>query len=127
MSIGQSLVEISDLMVFQTAAVHHLAFFKFQNFNCLYGSEGQCTSPYQISSQSVEPLPRYDKMVAVRHLEHLKLGNFNGRQGGKGQRASPYQISWRSVEPLLRYGDFSIFTTAAVRHLGFSKVRNFNG
>jgi len=31
--------------------------------------------------------------------------------------------SWRSVKPLLRCGDFSIFKTAAVSHLGFLKVQ----
>jgi len=32
----------------------------------------------------------------------------------------------RSVEPFRRYGRFSIFKMAAVRHLGFLKVGNFN-
>jgi len=40
---------------------------------------------------------------------------------------SSCQILCRSVEPLRRYGRFSVFKMAAVRHLGFSKVGNFNG
>jgi len=46
---------------------------------------------------------------------------------GEGQNTLTYQISWRSVKPLPRYRNFSIFKMAAVRHVGFLKVGNFNG
>ena len=41
--------------------------------------------------------------------------------------ASSCQISWRSVNPLLRYRDFCDFQDGGRRHIGFSKIRNFNG
>jgi len=33
----------------------------------------------------------------------------------------------RRAKLLLKYGDFSILKTAAVRHLGILKGRNYNG
>ena len=41
--------------------------------------------------------------------------------------ASAYQISYRSVKPLRRYRNFCDFQDGGRRHLGFSKIRNFNG
>jgi len=63
-------------------------------------------------------------MATVRHLGFLK--RFNGRQGYEGERASSRQILRQSVKPLGIYGDFSIFKMAAVRHLGFLNLDNFN-
>ena len=55
------------------AAVRHLVFLKFGNFNCPYPSEGQDAAPRQILHRSVKPLRKYGrfsifKMAAVRHL-----------------------------------------------------------
>ena len=41
--------------------------------------------------------------------------------------ASSCQIFWTSVKPLMRYSNFSIFQYGGRRHLGFSKIHNFNG
>jgi len=41
--------------------------------------------------------------------------------------SSPCQSSSKSVKWLLRYGDLTVFKMAAVRHLGFSKFKFFNG
>ena len=48
------------------------------------------------------------------------------RSSWKAHYASSCQFSRRSVEPFRKYDWFSIFKMAAVRHLGFSKVGNFN-
>ena len=37
------------------------------------------------------------------------------------------RISWRSVKSLLSYPDLTAFNMAAVRHLGFLHIQNFNG
>jgi len=55
-------------------------------------------------------------MAAIRHLGFVKF-NF----------ALAYQISYRSVKPLRRYRDFCDFQDGGRRHLGFWKIRNFNG
>ena len=58
-----------------------------------------------------------------RHLEFSKIRNFNGISGVGGQYASSRQISSKSVKRLQRYGDLTVFKMAAVRHLGFAKLR----
>jgi len=76
MSIGQTIADrlglYGDLSVFQVAAVCHLRFLKFRNFNW------QCALPCQIRWRSVEPLARYNgfsilKMADVRHLGFLNI------------------------------------------------------
>ena len=60
-------------------------------------------------------------LLSFRHLEFSKIRNFNGLSHVRGQCASPCQISSKSVKRLRRYGDITVFTMAAVRHLGFWK------
>jgi len=43
-----------------------------------------------------------------------------------GSAASSHQISWRSVEQLLSYGDLTVLKMAAICHLMFLKIQNFN-
>jgi len=60
--------------IFQDGDRRHLGFLKFQIFNGRAAQEGRTASLCQISSKSVEPLPRYDdfpKMAAVSHLEFV--------------------------------------------------------
>jgi len=64
-------------------------------------------------------------MAAGRRLGFLTF-IFNGRSGQQTYFASPYQISLRSVKPLQRYRDFCDFHDGSRRHVGFSKIRNFN-
>ena len=49
----------ADFPVFKMAAVRHLGFLKFGNFNFLSGSEAKCDSLDQISQRSVEQIRRY--------------------------------------------------------------------
>jgi len=67
------------------------------------------------------------KISTVAILVFEKIQNFNGLYPVGGQSASPCQISSKSVKRLRRYGDLTIFKMAAVRHLGFWKVKFFNG
>jgi len=57
----------------------------------------------------------------------FRSSNFQLSAGGEGQYAASSQISRRSIIPFPRYRSFSIFKMAAVRHLGFLKLRIFNG
>ena len=57
-----------------------------------------------------------------RHLVFSrKIRNFNDVTPIGGQSASQCQISSKSVKRLQRYGDLTVFTLAAVSHLGFWK------
>jgi len=109
--------------------------------------EGQNASMYQFRGDRTSPLPKYSdvsifNMEAVRHLGFssskevlenpeiqvkdsrlLKYQNISVTVWPIGTDLVPWQISRWSVKPLPRYRDFSSFTMAAIRNLGFSKVR----
>ena len=57
----------------------------------------------------------------------LKIKNLNFMPVAGDQHASPCQISSKSAKTLQRNGNLTVFTMAAVRHLGFSEIRNFSG
>jgi len=69
------------------------------------------------------------KMAAVRHLGFFKLGHFNWSYPSEGQKRHRAKFCADRSRPcwdMVRYGRFRIFKMAAVRHLGFLKVGNFN-
>ena len=80
----------------------------FQMFEILTAStplQCQLAPPTcQISCRSVKPFHTYGRLL-----------NF-----------SRWRLSCKSVKALRRYGCFWFFKMAAVRHLGLSKVKNFN-
>jgi len=61
------------------------------------------------------------KMTTAAILIFEKFEIFYGLSPVGGQSASSCQISSKSVKRLRRYGDLTVFTMAAVRHLGFWK------
>jgi len=66
-------------------------------------------------------------MADVRHLGFVKFDFFNGR-AVKGPIL--HQLSKFRIDRSNRCGDiaiFVIFQDSGRRHLGFSKIRNFNG
>jgi len=82
---------------------------------------------------------RYCSMADFRHFGFLKFGNFNFWSHSEAQYASPYGGALKRFELRLRarfcrnrsnpgwdMAIFRFFKLAAVRHLGFSKVGNFN-
>ena len=116
-----------DFFNFQAAAAI-LDFAKIGNFNGRSAIKGECASPYQISSKSVKRLQRYGnlpvfKMAAVRHLRFLKF---------------KFLTIVAVKEPICHHCtkfhkdqtnrcDFCAIQDGGHRHLGFSKMRNFNG
>ena len=92
---------------------------------------GQCMSLCQISSKSVIRLQRYGdftvfRMADVRHLGYVKFEFFNGRAV---KRPILHQLSKFRIYRSNRCRDiaiFVIFQDSGRRHLGFSKILNFN-
>ena len=123
------------------AAVRHLGFSKFGNFNCPYPSGGENASSCQILCRSVKALRRYGrfrffKMRPSAILDFQKWEILTARTLGTMTHFGPQSL-WgpkcviipnfvligRTVAEIWL---FLIFQDAAVRHLGFLKVRNFN-
>ena len=106
--------------------------FKNWNFNRRSPVRAECASPCQISSKSVKRLQRYGnltvfKMAVVRHLGFVKFKFFNGRI--KVKRPILHQHTKFRRDPSNCCGDiaiFVIFQDGGRRHLGFSKIQNFN-
>ena len=67
------------------------------------------------------------QVAAFRHFGFYEIEILSRLICVVSQCAQSCQISRGSVNPLLRYGDFYIFKTAAIRHLGSLQIRNFNG
>ena len=63
----------------------------------------------------------------ARSLGDSGASSFNSWRGSEPHFASLYQISQRLVKPLQIYRDFCDFQDAGCRHIGFSKILNFNG
>ena len=122
---------MTDFPFFKMAAVRHLGFLKVTNFNFRSGSKAQYASPYQISRKLVEPFRRYGrfsifKMAAAAILDFRKF-KFLTVQTLNRFELRPRAKFWRNRSK--RGWDitiFQFFKMAAVRHLGFSKVGNFN-
>jgi len=123
---------MSHFCDFQDGGRRHLVFWKIRNFNGLCPVRGQCASPFQISSKSVKWLQRYGdltvfKLAAVRHLGFVKF---------------KFLTAWVVERPILHnrakfredlsihcwyIAIFVVFQDGGRRHLGFWKIRNFNG
>ena len=73
--------DIAVFRFYKISAVRHLGFSKVRNFNCRYGSEGQCASPYQISCRSVTLLQRW-RPSAILDLFYACLGHPRSILGG---------------------------------------------
>ena len=65
--------------------------------------------------------PLFNAIVGGESLSSLRCP-----YASEGQNAAPCQILCRSVKPLRKSGHFSIFKMAAIYHLGFLKLGNFN-
>jgi len=110
----------------------HLGFSKVGNFNCPYPSEGQSASSCQISQRSFEPFRRYGrfsifKMAAAAIL--FFFGNFKFLTVGTLKRVHlrlHAKFYRNSSNQGWHMAIFRFFKMAAVRHLGISKVANFN-
>jgi len=130
--MGQTVAEISRFCDLQDGGRRHLGFSKIWNFNGQSAVRGLRASPCQISSKSVKRLQRYGdltvyKMAAVRHLGFVKFGFFLAV--GEVKRPILHQLTKFRKDRPNRCGDiaiFVIFQDGGRRHLGFSKIRNFN-
>jgi len=136
-SIGQNLYV--SFCFCKTVAVRSVGFFKIRNFNCQSGSECQRASQCQISCRSVSHLLSYGRFSIFQDGGCLpswvfKSTNFSVPRGFGVPVCVTTPNSCRSVKPLQIYNHLSIFQDrgsppfkmAAVSHLGFLKVRNFN-
>ena len=104
--------------------------FKIVNFNGRNGQEGGTASSCEISSQALEPLPRYGDFSIFqdggrRHIGFLKFQICNGRSSKNGRTASLCRISLKSLEPRPRYGDFSTFPRWRLPPSWIFEISNF--
>jgi len=121
--IGQTVV------IFKMAADAILDFQKFEIFTV----DLQCASTCQISSKSLKRFQRYGdltvfKMAAVCHLELVK---FKFLTVGEVKRPTLHQRNKFRKYRSNCCGEIAIFVISfqygGRRHLGFSKILNFNG
>ena len=113
------------------AAVRHLGFSKVGNFNFRSHSEDQYASSYQISRRSVKPFWRYDLFSIFQDAAAaiLDFGYFKFLTVGTLMRVELCLHAKFCRNRSNRGLDMAIFQflkMAVVRHLGFSKVENFN-
>jgi len=131
--IGQTVAEISRFLLFffQDVGRRHVGFSSIRYFYGRSPVGDQHMSLCQISSKSVTRLQRYGdftvfKMVAVHHLGFVK---FEVLTVGAVKGATLHQHTKFHKDRSNRCGDiaiFVIFQDGGRRHLGFSKIRNFN-
>jgi len=125
-AIGQTVVEIFRLWIFQDGGSHHLGFFlnfTFLTIGTVKKDElRHCAKFCQNRSNHGGDMSFFDfsrwRLPQSWIFEISKI--FNGWNGQKGPTASSCQISSESLETRLRYNNFFDFTKmAVVRHLVF--------
>ena len=131
--VGQAVPEIWPYIeFFKMAAVRYLGFSKVRNFNCLHPSGGQNASPCQILCRSVKALQRYGRFrffsrwrpSAILDFKKVKILTAHTLRRAKVHH--PAKFCANRSRRCRDMAVFVFFKMAAVRHLGFSKVGNFN-